>query len=155
MTGVQTCALPIFLRTSLKKEFFHALFEQLPAFGIPLEGLHTETGPGTYEAAIAHANVMEAADRAVLFKTAVKEIAYQHQAMATFMAKVNETLPGCGGHIHQSLWDASQKKNLFYDVKDRQQLSETAKSYLAGQLDRKSTRLNSSHIPLSRMPSSA
>ncbi|MFX6035849.1 glutamine synthetase, partial [Acinetobacter baumannii] len=82
-----------------------ALFDQLGKFNIPLEGLHTETGAGTYEAAITYANALEAADKAVLFKTAVKEIAYQHGIMATFMAKVHENLPGCGGHIHQSIWD--------------------------------------------------
>ena len=122
------------LRTSLNNPFFTDLFEQLTKFNIPIEGLHTETGPGTYEAAIAHATALEAGDRAVLFKTSVKEIAYKHQIMATFMAKINENLPGCGGHVHQSLWDKAAKKNLFYDEKDKQKLSETAKSYLAGQL---------------------
>ena len=122
------------LRTSLNNPFFTDLFEQLTKFNIPIEGLHTETGPGTYEAAIAHATALEAGDRAVLFKTSVKEIAYKHKVMATFMAKINENLPGCGGHVHQSLWDKAAKKNLFYDEKDKQKLSETAKSYLAGQL---------------------
>ena len=68
------------------------------------------------------------------FKTAVKEIAYKHGIMATFMAKVNEHLPGCGGHVHQSLWDADKKKNLFYDEKDSQKMSEIMKHYIAGQL---------------------
>jgi glutamine synthetase len=122
------------LRTSLNNPFFTDLFEHLTRFNIPIEGLHTETGPGTYEAAIAYATAIEAGDRAVLFKTSVKEIAYKHKIMATFMAKINENLPGCGGHVHQSLWDKSAKKNLFYDEKDKQKLSETAKSYLAGQL---------------------
>jgi glutamine synthetase len=122
------------LRTSLNNPFFTDLFELLTKFNIPIEGLHTETGPGTYEAAIAHSTALEAGDRAVLFKTSVKEIAYKHQIMATFMAKINENLPGCGGHVHQSLWDKASKKNLFYDEKDKQKLSETAKSYLAGQL---------------------
>lgn len=122
------------LRSSLKNEFFTDLFEQLHAFGVPLEGLHTETGPGTYEAAIAYSDAVEAGDRAVLFKTAVKEIAYKNGIMATFMAKINEQLPGCGGHVHQSLWDRSGKKNLFYNEKDKHKMSDTAKSYLAGQL---------------------
>ena len=52
-----------------------------------------------------YSDILEAADRAVLFKTAVKEIAYKHGVIATFMAKINENLPGCGGHVHQSLWD--------------------------------------------------
>ena len=85
----------------------------LRRFGIPIEGLHTETGPGTYEAAISYSEILEAADRAVLFKTAVKEIAYQHGIMATFMAKISENLPGCGGHVHQSLWDKDQEEKSF------------------------------------------
>ena len=122
------------LRSTLKNPFFADLFDLLTKFDIPIEGLHTETGPGTYEAAIAHSGILEAGDRAVLFKTAVKEIAYKHGIMATFMAKINENLPGCGGHVHQSLWDKAAKKNMFYDSKDKDNLSDTAKSYIAGQL---------------------
>ena len=40
------------LRSSLNNHFFADLFELLKNFNVPLEGLHTETGPGTYEAAI-------------------------------------------------------------------------------------------------------
>ncbi len=100
------------LRTTLQNPFFDSLFQQLQAFDVPMEGLHTETGPGTLEAAICYADVLTAADRAVLFKTAVKEIAYTHGMMATFMAKIKEELPGCGGHIHQSIWDATGTNNL-------------------------------------------
>jgi len=120
------------LRSSLKNSFFTDLFELLNKFNVPLEGLHTETGPGTYEAAIVHAGILEAADRAVLFKTAVKEIAYRHGIMATFMAKINEQLPGCGGHVHQSLWN--KKANLFHDEKDAMKMSSLMKNYIAGQL---------------------
>jgi glutamine synthetase len=122
------------LRTTLQNPFFHDLFDLLNKFNVPIEGLHTETGPGVLEAAITHSAILEAADRALLFKTAVKEIAYQHGIMATFMAKVSETLPGCGGHVHQSLWDKSSKKNLFYDAKDKHNMSALMKSYVAGQL---------------------
>lgn len=122
------------LRSSLENAYFSDLFELLKKFNVPLEGLHTETGPGTYEAAIVYAGVIEAADRAILFKTAVKEIAYRHGIMATFMAKINENLPGCGGHVHQSLWNKVGKKNLFYNEKDKTKMSELMKSYIAGQL---------------------
>jgi glutamine synthetase len=122
------------LRTSLKNPFFTDLFELLKSFNVPLEGLHTETGPGTYEAAITYSGLPEAADRAVLFKTSVKEIAYRHGIMATFMAKINEHLPGCGGHVHQSLWDGSGEKNLFYEETDPAKMSALMKSYIAGQL---------------------
>ena len=122
------------LRSSLENSYFSDLFESLKKFNVPLEGIHTETGPGTYEAAISYSDILEAADRAVLFKTAVKEIAYKHGIIATFMAKINENLPGCGGHVHQSLWDRSGKKNLFYNEKDKMKMSDLARSYVAGQL---------------------
>ncbi|MBS1505820.1 MAG: glutamine synthetase [Bacteroidetes bacterium] len=122
------------LRTTLQNPFFTDLFDLLKKFGVPVEGLHTETGPGVLEAAISHSGILEAADRALLFKTAVKEIAYRHGIMATFMAKISENLPGCGGHVHQSLWDKASKKNLFHDEKDKHRMSAIMKSYIAGQL---------------------
>ena len=122
------------LRSSLRADYFSDLFELLSKFDVPIEGLHTETGPGVYEAALLYAEVMTAADRAILFKTAVKEIAYRHGILATFMAKYNEQLPGCSGHVHQSLWDSKGAKNLFYDAKDKTNMSDLLKSYIAGQL---------------------
>lgn len=122
------------LRSSLKQPYFSDLFDLLGRFGIPLEGLHTETGPGTYEAAIMYAEALETADRATLFKSAVKEIAYRHGIMASFMAKWNENLPGCSGHVHQSLWDPAKEMNLFYDEQAPQTISETMRQYIAGQL---------------------
>ncbi|WP_090527583.1 glutamine synthetase family protein [Mucilaginibacter sp. NFR10] len=122
------------LRTSENSDFYYDLFNLLTKFNIPIEGLHTETGPGVYEAAILHDEVLAAADKATLFKTAVKEIAYKHGIMASFMAKWTETLPGCSGHIHQSLWTKDQSKNLFYNANDVNKMSDLHKHYLAGQL---------------------
>ena len=50
------------------------------------------------------------------------------------MAKINENLPGCGGHVHQSLWDEDSKKNLFFDGKDKHKMSELMQHYVAGQM---------------------
>jgi glutamine synthetase len=122
------------LRTSQNSDFYYDLFNLLEQFNIPLEGLHTETGPGVYEAAISRDQVMNAADKAVLFKTAVKEIAYKHNIMASFMAKWTENLPGCSGHIHQSLWNKDHSQNLFYSADDENNMSDLLKHYLAGQL---------------------
>jgi glutamine synthetase len=122
------------LRSTLRNDFFSALFDELKRFDIPLEGLHTETGPGVYEAAITYSGILEAADRAVIFKTAVKELAYMHGIMATFMAKWDENLPGCSGHVHQSLWAQKPGKNLFHDEDDKESMSEIFRQYIAGQL---------------------
>ncbi|WP_242206657.1 glutamine synthetase family protein [Aestuariivivens insulae] len=122
------------LRMSENSDFFNALFEHLKSFGVPLEGLHTETGPGVTEAAIQYSGILEAADRATLFKSATKEIAYKHGIMASFMAKQTSKLPGCSGHIHQSLWDKDNKNNLFYDEAASDHMSDIMRSYIAGQL---------------------
>jgi glutamine synthetase len=99
------------LRASQNSAVMIDLLDHLAAFRIPLEGLHTETGPGVYEAAITVEKALEAADRAALFKTAVKEILAEHAIIPTFMAKVSPDLPGSSGHLHQSLW--KDGKNLF------------------------------------------
>ncbi len=122
------------LRAGQNLPFFNALMDELLAFRVPIEGLHTETGPGVYEAAILYSDPLEAADRAVLFKTGAKEIGMRYGIMPSFMAKWNPQLPGCSGHIHQSLWDKGREKNTFYDDKDAHKMSATFRHYLAGQL---------------------
>ncbi|SMO32880.1 glutamine synthetase family protein [Gracilimonas mengyeensis] len=122
------------LRASQNSDYFNDLFDLLERFEVPLEGLHTETGDAVYEAAITYSDILEAADRAVLFKTGVKEIASRHQIIPSFMAKWNEQLPGCSGHIHQSLWDENADKNLFFEDKNSDQISELLEQYIAGQL---------------------
>jgi glutamine synthetase len=52
--------------------------------------------------------------------------------MPSFMAKWIQELPGCSGHVHQSLSDGS--KNLFHDAAGRHGMSKLFESYLAGQV---------------------
>jgi glutamine synthetase len=120
------------LRMNHKREYFNALMDEMLAFGVPIEGLHTETGPGVYEVAILFSEALEAADRAILFKTGAKEIGARFGVMPSFMAKWNARYPGCSGHIHQSLSDG--KRNLFYDAKSPRAMSGVFESYLAGQV---------------------
>ncbi len=120
------------IRASQNQPFFRALMEELPRFGVPLEGLHTETGPGVYEAAVLYAPGIEAGDRGILFKQAAKEIGQRFGIMPSFMAKWNTQYPGCSGHIHQSLSDG--KRNLFHDARHPYRMSKLFESYLAGQL---------------------
>ncbi|MDT3402080.1 glutamine synthetase family protein [Mucilaginibacter terrae] len=122
------------LRLSQQSDFYFDLINLLEEFGIPIEGLHTETGPGVYEAAIIHDHVVAAADKAALLKNAIKEIASKHGIVATFMAKWSHNLPGCSGHVHQSLWDMNKTTNLFYNEADEHNMSDLMKHYLAGQL---------------------
>jgi glutamine synthetase len=57
------------LRTGQQKDFVHDLLDACDRFEIPIEGFHTETGPGVYEVAIRYGTALAAADRAALFKT--------------------------------------------------------------------------------------
>lgn len=120
------------IRMGQNLPFFNALMDDMAAFGVPIEGLHTETGPGVFEAAILYSEALEAADRAVLFKTGAKDIGHRFGVMPSFIAKWNDKLPGCSGHTHISLWQGDQ--NLFYDDADPLKMSATMKSFIAGLL---------------------
>ncbi|MCA9536188.1 MAG: glutamine synthetase [Myxococcales bacterium] len=120
------------VRAGQHAEFVHDVIDTLDAYGIPLEGLHTETGPGVWEVCIPYDDALPAADKAALLKTTLKLIAARHGLMVTFMAKWNAALPGSSGHLHQSLWDSTGSTNLFGDPKAEHGLSTLARQYLAG-----------------------
>jgi glutamine synthetase len=126
------------LRASVDSELSHAILDGVKHLGIELEGHHTETGPGVYESAIRADSAVRAADKAALFKTAVKIIAQKRGLLATFMAKWNPHLPGSSGHVHQSLADLPGARNLFYQRpkvgKSDSSMSLLMQRYIAGQL---------------------
>jgi glutamine synthetase len=117
------------LRTGQDADLVRDILDSLAAHGVELEGFHTETGPGVYEAAIRYDDVLAAADKAALFKTALKQIAPRHGLSVTFMAKTNVKLPGSSGHLHQSLWRGDV--NTFAGDGD---ISPTLRAYLGGQI---------------------
>lgn len=117
------------LRASQNAPLVLDIIDQLAGFDIPLEGFHTETGPGVYEAAIAVDEGVAAADKASLFKTAVKEIAARHGVIPAFMAKWNADLPGSSGHLHQSLCAIDTGANLF---SENGGMSKSMGCYVAG-----------------------
>lgn len=122
------------LRAGQRSEWARDVLDSMLAYDIPIEGLHTETGPGVWEVAIRYDDALQSADKAALFKTMLKQQCARHGLSVTFMAKWRSDLPGAGGHIHQSLWDAAGEHNLFADRNDPQGLSSLARRYIAGQL---------------------
>ncbi|WP_224244304.1 glutamine synthetase family protein [Hyalangium gracile] len=123
------------LRTSMNSALVHSLIDGCNAFGVDIEGFHTETGPGVFEAAIRYDELEKSADKAVLFKTVVKEICARHGLTACFMAKVNAKLPGCSGHVHQSLWNLKGDRNTFHDESSPDGMSQTMRHYIGGQVE--------------------
>jgi glutamine synthetase len=103
---------------------------------VEIEGYNREHGPGMYEMNIHYANALAAADRAMLFKTGVKEICYQMGMSATFMAKWNDQEDGSSGHSHLSLWDRNLEHNVFWDDEAEGHMSPTMRRFLAGVLNK-------------------
>jgi glutamine synthetase len=120
------------LRSSVHSDFYQDLLEQCQRMDMPLEGLHTETGPGVLEAAIAHSDPVLAADRAALFKTFTKVLAQKRGWMASFMAKWSPDWPGQSGHLHFSLKQADGTA-VFHDADAEQGISTAMRHFIAGQ----------------------
>ncbi len=120
------------LRTSVGSEFLQALLAIGDSMDIPLEGLHTETGPGVLEACITVDRALPAADKAALFKTFTKALAQRHGLMATFMAKWSHEQPGQSGHIHLSLKDP-EGRSVFHDPTKPHGISDAMRHFIAGQ----------------------
>lgn len=120
------------LRSSVHAEFYHELLQACSAMNFPLEGLHTETGPGVLEAALQVSDALEAADRAALFKTFTKVIAQRRGWMATFMAKWSNDWPGQSGHIHISMKDADGQ-GVFHNPANPHGISDVMRWFIGGQ----------------------
>ncbi|HSQ60001.1 MAG TPA: glutamine synthetase family protein [Acidobacteriota bacterium] len=106
--------------------------EALQAMEIQVEAAHHEVAHSQHEIDLRYAEALKMADQCITYRYVVKEIARQGGYYATFMPKPVYGQNGSGMHVHQSLFKAG--KNLFFDAKDKQHLSKTARSYLAGLL---------------------
>jgi len=120
------------LRSGVHAELYQALLQLADDMRMPIEGLHTETGPGVIEAALHYTEALEAADRAALFKTFVKVLAQRRGLMATFMAKWSQQLPGQSGHLHLSLARADGSA-VFHDERKPQAMSDELRWFVGGQ----------------------
>jgi len=121
------------LRSSTESDLFQDFMDYCESMAFPLEGLHCETGPGVWEAALNHADALAMSDAAALFKTFTKVFFQKRELLATFMAKWSMDYPGQSGHVHQSLADKNTGQNLFYEKGGTHQMSQVMRHYLAGQ----------------------
>jgi glutamine synthetase len=120
------------LRNSVHADLYHELLDLGQRMRFPIEGLHTETGPGVLEAALTYCEALEAADRAALFKTFAKVLAQRHGLMATFMAKWSNHVPGQSGHLHVSLRRLNGD-SVFHDPSKPNDMSDTMRWFVGGQ----------------------
>ena len=101
--------------------------------GVNVEVQHHEVGTaGQAEIDMGFGPLLTQADRVMLLKYVVKNVAVQRGKTATFMPKPIFQDNGSGMHVHQSLW--KDNKNTFFDDTGYAQLSENARYYAGGLL---------------------
>ncbi len=118
------------LQTTKEEPIVRAIRNGMEGAGIPVENSKGEWGRGQVEINLRYADALEMADRHVIYKNGVKEIAYLKGASVTFMAKPHTERAGSSFHLHSSFWDPKGKHNLFGLEKN----DELFEHYLAGQL---------------------
>jgi glutamine synthetase len=95
------------LQTSREEYIIARIRNEMTEAGIPIEFSKGEAGIGQHEINITYGTALEVADRHLVFKNGVKEIAGEYGRAATFMAKWSMDTAGSSCHIHTSLWDAT------------------------------------------------
>jgi glutamine synthetase len=106
---------------------------ELDKLGLEVERSHHEVGTaGQAEINYRFDTLASSADKIMLFKYVVKNVAHRHGKTATFMPKPVFGDNGSGMHCHQSLWKDGDP--LFFDERGYGGLSDTARWYIGGLL---------------------
>src|SRR5438552_1971331 len=114
------------LAASFDEPFLRNIRTSMKAAGMMVESSKGEAWAGQHEINFRFRDALRAADDHVVYKTGVKEIAFQQGCSVTFMAKPHHDWVGSSCHIHSSLWQDGT--NAFAGE------SELFKHYLAGQI---------------------
>jgi glutamine synthetase len=104
----------------------------LDALGFDVLASHHEIAPGQHEIDFRFDDALATADKLVLFKSVVRQVAHRHGLHATFMPKPMQGINGSGLHFHQSL--RAEDSNAFSDPEATQGLSEIMRFYIGGLL---------------------
>ncbi len=101
--------------------------------GIPVEVHHHEVATaGQCEIDMRFDSLVRMADKLMMYKYIIKNIARAHGKTATFMPKPIFNDNGSGMHCHQSVW--KDGKNRFFDPNGYAKISQAAKWYIGGLL---------------------
>jgi glutamine synthetase len=118
--------------TSKREPLMRAIRNGMEAAGIPVHESKGEWGPGQEELNLVYAEALEMADRHVIYKNGVKEIAHLQGRAVSFMAKWRQDLAGNSCHIHSSLWRAADGAPAFVDSDGTE--TDLFRWFLGGQL---------------------
>jgi glutamine synthetase len=114
------------------EEIRRLIVRDMASMGFEVEGGHHEVAPGQHEIDFRYAGALETADNVATFRFIVRNVAYRHGFLATFIPKPIFGQNGSGMHTSHSLFKGD--RNAFYDPKGKWQLSDIALHYIAGLL---------------------
>jgi glutamine synthetase len=114
------------LASSFDEPFLREVRNSMKTAGMRVESSKGEAWAGQHEINFRFRDALGAADDHVVYKTGIKEIAFQRGCSVTFMAKPHHDWVGSSCHIHSSLWRDGE--NAFAGE------TELFKHYLAGQI---------------------
>jgi glutamine synthetase len=114
------------LAASFDEPFLRAVRNSMKAAGMIVESSKGEAWAGQHEINFKFRDALRAADDHVVYKTGIKELAFQQGCSVTFMAKPHHEWVGSSCHIHSSLWQDGE--NAFAGESD------LFRHYLAGQI---------------------
>lgn len=120
------------LQTTKDEWLIRRIRLEMEAAGVPVEFSKGEWGLGQHEINLEYADALEMADRHVVYKHGIKEIAALAGLSATFMAKWSADEIGSSCHIHSSLWDEAGSAPLSFDPRAPLQMAEPFRHYLGG-----------------------
>lgn len=120
------------LQSGRDEWFIRQIRNYMPQFGIEIESSKTEWGLGQQEITLDYCEALEMADRHVLYKHGVKELASRAGLTPTFMAKPLIDEVGSSGHLHVSIWDIESGRSLCWEGDG---MSKVFGSFVAGQLE--------------------
>jgi glutamine synthetase len=117
------------------EEFFGGVREALAASELGPWTSQAEWGLGQWEINLEYQHALEMADRHVLFKLAMRDLAAAAGMAVTFMAKPFADTTGSSCHLHLSLVDGTGD-NVFHDADGPHEMSAALRSAIGGVLER-------------------
>jgi glutamine synthetase len=115
-------------------QLMRGIVDTLHAMDVNVEQLGKEYGPAQYEATTRYTTPLKAVDDYLTFKEVVRALARQAGWVASFMPKPFAHLPGCGLHLHLSVWDVQGGRDLSMGETDDEVLSPLGRHFLGGLL---------------------
>ncbi len=112
-------------------KFYSDLSDALNRQGILIEQMYPELGHGQHEISIKYAPAMEACDQYLALKETLRGVATNNNLFFTAAPKPFDNQPGNGCHLHLSIWNQDNSKNITWS-EEGDGLSETAKYFIAG-----------------------